>query len=152
MAKQVFDLDTIEDATSDFEPYDGPVPRAGLYTAVLSKAEAKKSKADSEMIEIIVHLTGDENKELKDCPLWVYAVFPDPPNFASAKAKETLNALGITGKGDLETWAKKLNAKKPKCRVRVKNEQYQGNDKASVTQVLPAKSEHPLADGDESPF
>lgn len=129
---KTYDLDEIDDIERDFTPYDGPLPKPGVYNATVRKAEAKESSNGNDMIEAIAEIT---EKPYTGCPLWVYVVFAE--GFAMQRAKETLLAFGMPRKGSPEKWAKLLVGKS--ARLRVKLDTYEGEKKAKVTDVLPAK-------------
>lgn len=128
-----YNLDEIEDVERNFEPYDGPTPKPGIYSIKVARTESKQSSNNNDMIEVIGEI---QDKPYKGCPVWIYIVFAE--GFALQRAKETLLAFGMPKKGTPDKWAKLLEGKP--ARVRVKRDTYEGNPTIKVTDVLPAKA------------
>lgn len=136
-----YDLSDVETRERTFTPYDGPVPKRGLYNARVTSATVAQSSAGNDMITVIVELT---DKPYVGAPLWQYIVFSES---ALWRARQVLEAFGLPIKGNLEKWAKLLQGKK--CQVRVKNETYEGELQAKIADVLPPKKGGTIAAEDE---
>lgn len=143
-----YDLTDAEVRESTFTPYDGPVPKRGLYPAKIVSSEVGQSSAGNDMITVILEIT---EAPYKGAPLWLYVVFSDA---ALWKARETVEALGLPLKGtSLEKLAKLMSGKK--CRVRVQNEMYNNEMTAKPRNILPpakavaAASEEEPDEGDD---
>lgn len=118
------------------EGYSGDVPKPGIYEATLVSCKEHVSGAGNEGVEWVFQITEEPYSGWRG---WVYT----NDNTAAWKEVQILEAVGILtpGKDDLNTTHEKIVAKAKPCRVKVKNETYEGDKKGKITVILPPKAE-----------
>lgn len=74
MAKMTFDTTGVEARRTGFEPYEGPMPKPGVYNATLKQARMRISQAGNPYFNLMWELGPDANKAEKNafigCPVW----------------------------------------------------------------------------------
>lgn len=134
ITKLKYDVSGIEESEDrGYAPYDGEVPKPGIYNAKVSRATVTTSSNDNQMVEWIFEIT-DEPYE--GCPLWVYTVVTGDEE-KDWKFAETIRALGFKDKATFDDEA--VTEKQPVCRVRTGTETYEGEKRAKCKRVLPAE-------------
>lgn len=142
MTKLKYDVSDIEEGEDrGFTPYDGPIPKPGVYNAHISKAEVGTSSSSGNQMVTWIIVIDDEPYE--GCPLWLYTVVVGDEE-KDWKFAETIRALGYKDSGTFDD--EKITEKQPKCRVRTKVETYtpEGGDperRAKPVRVLPADAD-----------
>lgn len=112
------------------EGYSGDQPKPGIYNAVLS------SVGDHTTSDTATVWTFDITDEPFDgWRGWVYT----NAEGAAWKEVQILEALGIMKPGaeSVDTTHESILKKASPCRVRVKNETYEGEKRAKITTILP---------------
>lgn len=80
---------------SGFAPYEGPVPRPGVYAAVIQVCRVKISANDNPYFNVMVELAGQNTPEknaVKGAPVWERYV-PGPSDFAQEKVGKLLHTV-----------------------------------------------------------
>jgi hypothetical protein len=135
------------------EGYAGDPPKPGIYEARLVSCKEHLSTAGNEGTEWVFEVTEEPYAGWRG---WVYT----NDSTAAWKEVQILEAVGILapGKDDLNTTHEKILAKAKPCRVKVKNETYEGEKKGKVTVILPPKADSKAKgsddddDSDDDPF
>jgi hypothetical protein len=141
MPKVVVDTTNVPD--SDFKSYDGPVPPAGQYRAILKKAWWTKSQGGKPMLKMIFELntTHAEKKVYNGYPVWHNITNEQSTAW---KMKELFVALGTGPKSGIDFDEKgnvtKIGRATPgKTEVLLKGKagKYQGQDKLEIDTLAP---------------
>lgn len=139
MGKYDVDFDDYQERTGG---YDGEEPKKGIYPAKLVSLNEHTSGAGNESLQWVYEITEGDYKGWRG---WVYS------NMDSAKWKTQEMVMAISGgakkavsldpgpSGDRDAGQNNKTVKKAKpVRLRVISEQYEGEPKARVRNVLPA--------------
>jgi hypothetical protein len=141
VTKLKYDVSGIEESEDrGFTPYDGPVPKPGIYNAHVSKAEIGESGNGNQQVVWILVI---DDEPYEGCPLWLYTVVTGDEE-KDWKFAETIRALGMKDKATFDD--EKVTEAQPKCRVRTIVETYtpEGGEperRAKPRRVLPADPE-----------
>lgn len=120
------------------EGYTGEEPTAGLYPAKLVSCKDHDAK-NGDGTEWVFELVDGDYEGWRG---WVYT----DDEGAAWKEQQILVALGIIEpNGEVNTTHEKIVAKAKPCRVRVRNEKYEGERRAKIRTVLS------VGDPDEKP-
>ncbi len=146
MAKVRYDYDGVEEQERDFEPYDGEEPRPGIYPGKVIKVTEAKSSNDNPMLNALCTITEGPYKG------WINTIYLVQTPESIWKTKEFTDALGLTKPGKKKgVWDTDDAAGKP-CRLRIKNEMYEGERRGKIRNVLgpkDAKADEEEPDADE---
>lgn len=141
MTKLKYDVSDIEAGEDrEYSVYDGPVPKNGIYAAIIKKAEVKDRPNDQpgKMVEWILEI---QDEPYEGCPLWLYTVVTGDEE-KDWKFAEVVRALGMKDKGSFDDEA--VTEKQPKVRVQTKKEKYgEGEEaewRAKPRRIFPAKA------------
>lgn len=113
------------------EGYNGDQPKPGIYNAELSTL--KEHSTSDTATQWTFDITDEPFAGWRG---WVYT----NAEGAAWKELQILEAIGILAPGETEvnsTHEQILKKAKP-CRIRVKNETYEGEKRAKITTILPA--------------
>lgn len=155
MAKLKYDVSGIEEQEDKgFDEYDGEPAKPGTYNGRVDKATVTKSSNDNPMVEWIVVI---EDDPYDGHPLWFYTTYTGDEE-KDWKFANTIRAIGMKDKGAFDD--EKVTEAKPKIRIRVKNETYEGEKRPKCAKILPAKAgssskakkDDDDGDGDDPPF
>lgn len=114
--------------------YNGDVPTPGIYDAILTSCKDHTSAAGNDGVEWIFEIT---EEPFAGWHGWVYT----NDDSAAWKEVQILEAVGIMEPGDdnLKTTHEKIVKDAGACRVKVKNETYEGEKRGKITVILPPK-------------
>jgi len=124
--------DDVEHREKDFEPYDGPDPKPGLYPGKLSKVGQHTTSDDA-----VVWIFTIDGGQYDGWPGWVYT------NGSTAKWKQEqiLVALGLMEEGgSVNLTYEQILKKAGPVRLRVQNEEYNDELRPKIRTVLKAAS------------
>lgn len=134
--------DDIERKERDFEPYDGPEPKPGLYAGQLAKVGQHTTSDDA-----VVWIFTIDGGQYDGWPGWMYT------NGSTTKWKQEqiLVALGLMEEGGtINLTFEQIMKKAGPVRLRIQNEEYNDEMRPKISRVLKAASDvAPAADADE---
>lgn len=150
--------DVDQAADNEFVPYDGPLPRKGVYVGTVRICRVAESSAGNSMIKIMAVVdgkaSGPDKRQYDGAPLWGQAV--DTPQTAF-QIKSLMAAFGLRGRdfasavADEDDNIVKFGRFVPvgaSVRFAVKTEYYNDELTAKIDRFLPPKVEE-SADEDE---
>lgn len=123
------------DATQYEEKQEFQVIPAGDHRVRIADVEEKVSKSGNDMYEITFEVSGHSSR------IWYYLVLDrNDPKKTNQKIGDFFNSFGIVDHnlGTGKQWIGKVGA------VRVKHEEYMGNQQAKVAYVLNRKNQEKL--------
>lgn len=149
MAKLVYDTTGVDpNKPTGFEPYEGPVPKPGVYWGeimVMRTAEGKDS--GNTYLKVMYKLGPNEDPEKNKCagaPIWDNVV-PGEHELQQARLAQLLNAVcgkpkAIVLTDDNTNEVKTIGGKKPvgtRVKLVLQRESYQDQPQARVSDVFP---------------